>query len=269
MEPANTPVVFVHGLWLHATRGAPGSTSSRMPATRRSRRAGPVTRTPSRRPGVTPMRSPGNGIDDVVEHYAGIDRGPGQADRHRALVRRADRPASARARISPPQRSRSTRRRSRASLPAAVRAAGRLDRAARTRRTGTRRGCAHPGAVPLRVRQRAPAAESAELYDALRDPVARASRCSRRRSANFAAAVARQGRHAAQDARAVADHRRRARTTRCRRGGRARRRGKLYHTSPAVTDLREFPDRGHSSTIDHGWRDVAQEALNWLQRCLR
>jgi non-heme chloroperoxidase len=44
---------------------------------------------------------------------------------------------------------------------------------------------------------------------------------------------------------------------------------RLYHRSPAITDLREFPDRGHSLTIDHGWRDVAQEALNWLQRCLR
>ena len=44
---------------------------------------------------------------------------------------------------------------------------------------------------------------------------------------------------------------------------------RLYHRSPAITDLREFPDRGHSLTIDHGWRDVAQETLNWLQRCLR
>jgi pimeloyl-ACP methyl ester carboxylesterase len=39
---------------------------------------------------------------------------------------------------------------------------------------------------------------------------------------------------------------------------------RLYHKSPAVTDLREFPDRGHSLTIDHGWREVAQAALNWL-----
>ena len=39
---------------------------------------------------------------------------------------------------------------------------------------------------------------------------------------------------------------------------------RLYHKSPAVTDLREFPDRGHSLTIDHGWREVAQTALDWL-----
>ena len=39
---------------------------------------------------------------------------------------------------------------------------------------------------------------------------------------------------------------------------------KLYHKSPAVTDLREFNDRGHSLTIDHGWHEIANEVLNWL-----
>jgi uncharacterized protein (DUF433 family) len=33
---------------------------------------------------------------------------------------------------------------------------------------------------------------------------------------------------------------------------------KLYHKSPAITDFIEFPDRGHSLTIDHGWREIAQ-----------
>jgi non-heme chloroperoxidase len=41
---------------------------------------------------------------------------------------------------------------------------------------------------------------------------------------------------------------------------------RLYHKSPAVTDLKEFPDRGHSLTIDHGWREVAQGALDWLRQ---
>jgi pimeloyl-ACP methyl ester carboxylesterase len=41
---------------------------------------------------------------------------------------------------------------------------------------------------------------------------------------------------------------------------------RLYHKSPAVTDLREFPDRGHSLIIDHGWREVAQAALDWLHQ---
>jgi non-heme chloroperoxidase len=41
---------------------------------------------------------------------------------------------------------------------------------------------------------------------------------------------------------------------------------KLYHKSPTITDFVEFPDRGHSLTIDSGWRDVAQCALDWLNK---
>ena len=44
---------------------------------------------------------------------------------------------------------------------------------------------------------------------------------------------------------------------------------KQYHKSPAITDFIEFQDRGHSLTIDHGWREVAQAVLDWLgQRSL-
>ena len=39
---------------------------------------------------------------------------------------------------------------------------------------------------------------------------------------------------------------------------------KQYRHSDAVTDIKEFPDRAHSLTIDHGWRDVADTALAWL-----
>jgi pimeloyl-ACP methyl ester carboxylesterase len=39
---------------------------------------------------------------------------------------------------------------------------------------------------------------------------------------------------------------------------------KQYRHSDAVTDLRDFPDRGHSLTIDHGWREVADAAMGWL-----
>jgi hypothetical protein len=35
---------------------------------------------------------------------------------------------------------------------------------------------------------------------------------------------------------------------------------KQYRHSSAVTDLEEFSDRGHSLTIDHGWREVADAA---------
>jgi pimeloyl-ACP methyl ester carboxylesterase len=39
---------------------------------------------------------------------------------------------------------------------------------------------------------------------------------------------------------------------------------KQYRGSSAVTELLEFPDRGHSLTIDSGWREVAQGCLDWL-----
>ncbi len=39
-----------------------------------------------------------------------------------------------------------------------------------------------------------------------------------------------------------------------------------YRNSPAETDLIEFPDRGHSLTIDHGWREVADACLDWLDK---
>jgi pimeloyl-ACP methyl ester carboxylesterase len=41
---------------------------------------------------------------------------------------------------------------------------------------------------------------------------------------------------------------------------------KKYRHSSAVTDHHGFPDRGHSLTIDHGWRAVADVALAWLAR---
>jgi pimeloyl-ACP methyl ester carboxylesterase len=41
---------------------------------------------------------------------------------------------------------------------------------------------------------------------------------------------------------------------------------KQYRHSDAVTDLLEFPDKGHSLTIDNGWREVADAALTWLAK---
>ncbi|GAA2590314.1 hypothetical protein GCM10010435_81200 [Winogradskya consettensis] len=41
---------------------------------------------------------------------------------------------------------------------------------------------------------------------------------------------------------------------------------KQYRHSTAVTELLEFPDRGHSLTIDAGWRGVAEACLSWLGR---
>ncbi len=39
---------------------------------------------------------------------------------------------------------------------------------------------------------------------------------------------------------------------------------KQYRHSEATTDILEFPDRAHSLTIDHGWREVADACLTWL-----
>lgn len=39
---------------------------------------------------------------------------------------------------------------------------------------------------------------------------------------------------------------------------------KVYSKSPAVTEFKEFPGRGHSLTIDSGWRELANYSLTWL-----
>jgi pimeloyl-ACP methyl ester carboxylesterase len=41
---------------------------------------------------------------------------------------------------------------------------------------------------------------------------------------------------------------------------------KQYRHSEAVTEFMTFPDRGHSLTVDGGWREVADQALAWLRR---
>lgn len=41
-----------------------------------------------------------------------------------------------------------------------------------------------------------------------------------------------------------------------------------YRHSTAVTDLLPFADRGHSLVVDSGWREVAQACLTWLDRAL-
>jgi pimeloyl-ACP methyl ester carboxylesterase len=41
---------------------------------------------------------------------------------------------------------------------------------------------------------------------------------------------------------------------------------KRQRRSPAVTEIVKIPNRGHSLTIDHGWREVAQTALDFVKR---
>jgi hypothetical protein len=36
-----------------------------------------------------------------------------------------------------------------------------------------------------------------------------------------------------------------------------------------VTEIAQVPDRGHALTIDHGWREVADTALNFIKRFVK
>lgn len=39
---------------------------------------------------------------------------------------------------------------------------------------------------------------------------------------------------------------------------------KQQEHNPGVTEIKEIPDRGHSLTIDHGWKEVAETALEFV-----
>ena len=39
---------------------------------------------------------------------------------------------------------------------------------------------------------------------------------------------------------------------------------KLYADNPSITDYKQIDGRGHSLTIDAGWRDVAAVTLEWI-----
>jgi esterase/lipase len=39
---------------------------------------------------------------------------------------------------------------------------------------------------------------------------------------------------------------------------------KQYRESTAVTELKHFEGRGHSLTIDNGWKELADAVLEWL-----
>jgi non-heme chloroperoxidase len=41
---------------------------------------------------------------------------------------------------------------------------------------------------------------------------------------------------------------------------------KRQRRNPGVTEIVKIPNRGHSLTIDHGWREVAQRALDFVKR---
>ena len=38
----------------------------------------------------------------------------------------------------------------------------------------------------------------------------------------------------------------------------------MYQKGPSDTEFHEFEGRGHSLTIDSGWKDVADTVLQWF-----
>jgi pimeloyl-ACP methyl ester carboxylesterase len=44
---------------------------------------------------------------------------------------------------------------------------------------------------------------------------------------------------------------------------------KQQEKNPAVTEICEMPNRGHSLVIDHGWREVAETALAFIAQQLK
>jgi len=43
---------------------------------------------------------------------------------------------------------------------------------------------------------------------------------------------------------------------------------KKYGKSPAITEFIQFEGRGHSLSIDHGWKEVADYSLTWIRKVL-
>jgi non-heme chloroperoxidase len=41
---------------------------------------------------------------------------------------------------------------------------------------------------------------------------------------------------------------------------------KRQKRNPSVTEIKKIPNRGHALTIDHGWQEVAQTALDFVER---
>jgi non-heme chloroperoxidase len=35
-----------------------------------------------------------------------------------------------------------------------------------------------------------------------------------------------------------------------------------------VTELQQYPDRGHSLVVDSGWKEIAEASLTWLDEAL-
>jgi non-heme chloroperoxidase len=261
MTSAGTPVVFIHGLWLHATSWGPWmelfQTAGYLPLAP-GWPGEPDTVEESRN---RPELVAGKGINDVVEHYAQIIRG---LDTRPVVIGHSFGGLIVQRLLGE----------NLAAAGVAIDAApikGVLylpPSALRVASIALRKPANRNNAVSLTPAQfrygfanALPAAEADELYERWTIPSP-----GKPLFEDAAATVSRQS-----PAKVATDNKTRgpllliagghdhtvpAAITKATR--------KLYHKSPAVTDLREFNDRGHSLTIDHGWHEIADEALSWL-----
>ena len=262
MPPEAPPVVFVHGLWLHADSWGPWVD--------RFREAGYAPQAPGW-PGDAatveetreqPDAVAGFGVGDVVDHYATlIDGLADEADRDRSLLRRPHRATAARRRTAaaavgidaapikgviylPPSALRVA--------SVALRNPANRNRAVSLTRDQFRYGFGNALS----------ASESDELYDRWTIPSPG--------KPLFEAAIA----NLVPGSPVKVDTRNATRgPLLLTAGGKdhtvppaiTKQTLKQYRKSTAVTELKEFPDRGHSLGIDSGWTGVADAVLDWLR----
>ena len=259
---STTPVVFVHGLWLHADswgawidlfRGAgyaptapgwPGD-SSTIEETRKE-----------------PGRVAGHGIDDVVEHYAGIIRG---LDAKPIVIGHSFGGLVAQRLLGQDLAAAAV-----AIDPAPIKGVLALPLSAlRVASVALRNPANKKRAVALTAEQfrygfgnAVSASESNELHERWTIP-SPGKPLFEAASANFSPRS---------PAKVATDNATRGPLL-VTAGGRdhtvptaiSKSTVKQYRNSPAVTDYKEFPDRGHSLALDSGWREVADSVLAWLK----
>ncbi len=263
MNAAGTPVVFVHGLWLHADSWGAWTDLFREAGYAPAAPGWPGDASTIEETRKQPDRIAGHGIDEVVEHYAGVisglDAKPVVIGHSFGglIVQRLLEQGLAAAAV--------------AIDPAPIKGVIYLPPSAlRVASVALRNPANRKRAVSLTAKQfrygfgnALSAAESNELYDRWTIP-SPGKPLFEAASANLSPRSP-----------AKVDTRNATRGPLLITGGgkdhtvpRAISKStlKLYGKSSAVTDYKEFPDRGHSLTIDSGWRDVADAALAWLRQ---
>ena len=262
MTPAGTPVVFVHGLWLHADSWGPWVDLVREAGYVPTAPGWPGDSSTIEETRSQPERVAGHGIDDVVDHYAriigGLDAKPiviGHSFGGLVVQRLLGQDLAAAA----------------VAIDAApIKGVVYLPPSAlRVASIALRNPANKKRAVALTAKQfhygfgnAISAAESSELYERWTIPSpgkplfeAASANLSPRSPAKVNTGNATRGPLLLTAG--GKDHTVPAAITRSTL--------KQYRKSPAVTDYKEFPDRGHSLALDSGWNDVAGAVLAWLR----